>query len=150
MTTVTASNVVFLLGIESVFPTAQRLQEFGTDDAFLTTVVDAAEVQIGVDGYGVAGYVPRNPHQTIRLNASSQSIGMFDAWVDAMDALQDVLYCNAVISYPSLRRKFTLFKGSLMRSSSMADARRVLANREFEISWLPQGPGRAAISAAPI
>lgn len=139
MATITSANVVFLLGIATVYPNPQQLQGFGTDDAFLTDVVDSTETQVGVDGFGVAGYVPRNPKQTIRLLASSASVSVFENWIAAQDTLGDVLYANGTILYPSLGRKYTLYQGALMRVSSMADARKVLANREFEVSWLPQG-----------
>lgn len=147
--TITSANAVFMLAVGGVFPSPVQLQGFGVDDAFTTEMVDASETQVGVDGFGVAGYVPRSPEMTIRLLASSQSFILFEQWVAAQDQLQDVLYANGVISMPAVGRKYTMFMGALMRVSTMADARRVLANREFHIRWLPQGTV-PAISAAPL
>jgi hypothetical protein len=146
---ITSANAVLMLGIESVYPTPQQIQEFAMDDAFTTDLVDASEVQVGVDGFGVAGYVPRSPGMTIRLLASSASFIVFENWVAAMDQLQDVLYANAVITMSSVARKYTCYRGSLMRVSTMADARKVLQAREFHIQWLPRGT-IPAISAAPM
>lgn len=149
MATITASNAVFLLSVAGLFPTPQKLQEFGVDDAFTADVADTAETQVGVDGYGVAGYVPRTVPMTIRFLASSLSLDLFEQWIGAQDAAGEILYSSGLISQPSIGRKYTLYRGTLMRVSTMADVRRVLQNREFHISWLPQGPV-PAISASPL
>ncbi len=137
--TITSANAVLLLGIDSIYPTPVQIQEFGVDDAFTTSQVPATETQVGVDGYGVAGYIPRAPEMTIRLLASSASLIVFENWVAQMDQLQEVLYANANIRLPSVSRSYTCYKGSLMGVSSLADARKVLQNREFHIQWLPSG-----------
>jgi hypothetical protein len=149
MATITSANAVFMLSVASVFPTPVQLQGFGVDDAFATDLVDTTETQVGVDGFGVAGYVPRSPQMTIRLLASSPSIIIFENWIAAQDLAGEVLYAAATIKMPSISRLYTCYQGSLMRASTMADARKVLANREFHIQWLPQGT-IPAISAAPV
>lgn len=146
--TITSANAVFMLAVASVFPTPVQLQEFGVDDAFATEMVDASEAQVGVDGFGVAGYVPRSPTMTVRLLASSPSAVIFENWIAAQDLAQDVFYASGSILLRSVGRKYTMYQGALMQVSTMADARRVLANREFRIRWLPQGTV-PAISAAP-
>lgn len=147
--TITSANATFTLSIDSVYPNAQQLQQFGVDDAFMTDAVDASEVQVGVDGFGVAGYIPRAPAMTIRLLASSPSAVIFEDWIAAMDRLQDVLYGHGLITLASIGRKYTLYTGALMRVSTLADARKTLQNREFHIQWLPAGI-IPAIAAAPL
>lgn len=147
--TITAASAVFLLGIESVAPVQVQLQEFGVDDAFLTDAVEIAETQVGVDGFGVAGYVPRAPTMTVRFLASSRSTVLFEDWIAAQDKLQDILHASGLITYPTLGRKYTLYRGVLMRVNTMADVRKVLQNREFHVTWLPQGT-IPAISSAPV
>ena len=139
MATITASNVIFMLSVSSVVTTSQQLQQFAADDAFLSEAVDAAEVQVGVDGFGVAGYVPRAPIMPIRFLASSPSVTIFENWIEAQDQLGDVLYAQGSLTYPSVSRKYTLYQGTLMRVQTVPDARRVLGPREFRIQWLPQG-----------
>jgi uncharacterized protein (DUF362 family) len=139
MATITSANAVFMLAVPGAISQLTQLQSFGTDDAFLMNVVEATEVQVGVDGYGVAGYIPRSPRHTIRLLASSASVTIFENWIAAMDVAQDVLYANATIRLPSVKRFYTAYMGSPMNFSTMADAKKVLQNREFEIQWLPQG-----------
>lgn len=150
MATITSANAVFVLAVAGLYPGGVQLQGFGVDDAFTTDLVDANETQVGVDGFGVAGYVPRSPTMMIRLLASATvAFSVFENWIAAQDSLQDVLYGSATISMPSIKRKYTCYQGSLMRVSTMADARKVLANREFHIQWLPQG-SIPAISASPM
>jgi hypothetical protein len=146
---ITSANAVFMLSIAGVYPTAQQLQEFGVDDAFTTDAVATTETQVGVDGFGVAGYVPRSPTMTIRLLASSRSFPVFEDWIAAQDALQDVLYGAAIVTLPAIGRKYTCYRGSLLGVSTIADARKVLQNREFHVQWLPSGI-IPAVSASPL
>lgn len=138
--TITSANAIFVLTVPQVFPNGIQLQKFGVDDAFTTEIVDATETQVGVDGFGVAGYIPRSPRMTIRLLASADvDYTVFETWIAQQDLIGDVLYASASIALPSVGRKYTCYQGSLMGISSLPDARRVLANREFNIRWLPQG-----------
>lgn len=145
---ITSANAVLMLRIPTVYDIAQQIQEFGVDDAFTTDAVDASETQVGVDGFGVAGYIPRSPRMRVRLLASSRSLQVFEDWITALDALQDVIYADALITLTSVGKKYTCNRGSLMGVSTHADARRVLQNREFGIQWLPTGT-LPAITSAP-
>lgn len=149
MATITSANSVFLLNIPGVTAGPTQLQGFRVDDAFTNDMVDAAEIQVGVDGYGVAGYVPRSVPMTIGFLASAASALLFENWLAVQDQLQDVLYAAGNITFPSLARKYTLYTGTLVRASTLSDARKVLMAREFHITWLPNGPIQA-ISAAPL
>ena len=138
--TITSANAVVIITVPQVFPNGVQLQKFGVDDAFTVDVVDATETQVGVDGYGVAGYVPRSPRMTIRLLASADvDYTVFETWIAQQDLIGDVIYASMTIALPSVNRKYTCYQGSLRGISTMPDARRVLANREFHIQWLPQG-----------
>ena len=148
--TITSASATFLLTISSLYPQGIQLIGFGVDDAFVAEMADAAETQVGVDGYGVMGYRPREIPMSIRLLASSPSIVVFENWLAQEDALNDKLPAQATILQPAIGRKYTCAYGALMRVSTMAEARRVLQNREFRINFLPQGPGQPAISAAPM
>lgn len=148
MATITAANAVFMLNVPGVTFAPTQLQGFGVDDAFTNEAVEAAETQIGVDGFGVAGYVPREVAMTIRFLASAPAPVLFENWIAYQDTIQDVAYAAGTIILPSVGRKYTCYMGALMRVSTMADVRKVLANREFRINWLPQGTV-PAISAAP-
>src|SRR5579885_1700853 len=146
--TITSANAVFLLSVAGLFSTPQPLQEFGVDDAFMTDPVDVAETQLGVDLVGVAGYVTRSVMMTIRFLASSSSIAIFETWNAAQDQLGDILYGSAIITLPSVGAEYTFYRGVLRRISSLPDARKVLANREFHIEWLPPGGGAPPVTAS--
>lgn len=145
---ITSANSVFMAQVPGAVSSLQQIQGFAADDAFLMNVVEATEVAVGVDGYGTAGYIPRSPMQTIWLQADSISMSFFENWIAAMDQVQDVLYMNATIKLPSIKRIYTLYVGSPMNFSTMADAKKVLQRREFEVRWLPQG-AVPAITFAP-
>lgn len=148
--TITSANVTFQLTVASVYPQGITLLGFGVDDAFVAELADAAETQVGVDGYGVMGYRPREVPMSIRFFASSPSIVVFENWQSAEDQLNDKLPATGIITMPSVGRKYAMQNGALMRVSSMAEARRVLQNREWRVTWLPNGPGQPAISPAPM
>jgi hypothetical protein len=148
--TITAASATFYLSIDLVYPQGVNLQGFGVDDAFIAEMVDSAQVQVGVDAFGVMGYIPREVPMSIRFLAASPSIIVFENWLAAEDQLNDKLRATAIITMPSIGRKYACAFGALMRVSTMAEARRVLQNREWRINWLPQGPGVPAISAAPM
>lgn len=148
--TITSMNAVFMLAIPTVFPSPQLLQGFGVDEAFESEPVDSAVVQTGVDGIGTAGLVPREVPMTVTLLASSASFIIFDNWLAAMDSLRDVIYASAIISMPSISRKWTCYQGALTRYPTMPSARRTLQQRQFQITWMPPGGGQPAIFGAPL
>jgi hypothetical protein len=147
--TITSANAVFMLGISSVFPVPQRLQGFGVDEAFDTEPTEISEVRLGVDSVGVAGWVPRLVKITVTLLPSSPSFLLFENWVTAMDNINEILYANCTIVIPSIGRKYTGAQGSLTRYPPLPNVRKTLMDRQFEITWMPQGLGRPALSQAP-
>lgn len=149
MATITSANAVFLLGIPGVFAPAVQLQAWGVDEAFDTEVVDAAETQLGVDGTGVSGWVPREIPQTITLLASSPSRDVFDAWVAAQDAISDVIYATGNIRIPSLGKQYAMPQGTLKRYPTAPNARKVMMPTAYQIIWQPQ-PGIPAMTVAPL
>jgi hypothetical protein len=133
----TSANVVYMLAIDSVFPSPQQLQGFGVDEAFDTEAADTAEVQLGVDGFAASGWIPRLTTQTITLMAASPSFQIFEDWVAAQDAAKTVFYANGVIHIPAIGRKYNLTQGTLTRFPAMPNAKRVLQQRQFTIIWAP-------------
>jgi hypothetical protein len=133
--TITSASAVYMLSIDTVYPTPQKLEGFGVDEAFDTEATEIAEVQLGVDGFSASGWVPRLTTQTITLIASSPSFRIFEDWVAAMDLIKEVYYANATISIPAIKRKYSLRQGTLTRFSSLPNARKTLQQRQFTIVW---------------
>jgi hypothetical protein len=150
MKSITSSNATFTLTIPGVYAYAVPLQEFAVDDSFTAKAVEVTEIRVGVDGYGVGGFVPTAVPMVIKLLASSPSIVVFENWFAAMAATNDVYYGIGVISQPSLGRKYIMPYGLLKKTDSLAVAKKPLQHPEFTILWLPQGPGVPAIRAVPV
>lgn len=133
--TITAANSSFVLGVATVFPVAQIIQGYATDDAFTTEASDNAEVRIGVDGRISAGWVPYLTPMVIHLQADSPSADIFDAWIAAEDAARDKFAAIATIILPGPGKKYALTKGFLRRLVKIPSARKVLEPRDFTIEW---------------
>jgi len=146
---ITAANATFLLGVPGVYPSAVQLQGFGADDAFTNAAVAVAEARVGVDGYGTGGYVPRMVPMTIKLLPDSISIAIFENYIRYLDTIGDVVFAFGQIIMPSVKLQYSMPKGLLMDVQTAADVRRVLADREFRFTWLPQGPQMPAVTSSP-
>lgn len=132
---ITSANAIFMLTIPGLYPIPQQLKDFGVDEAFDTEQAETAEVQLGVDGATAFGWVPRLTRQTITLLAASPSFIIFENWVMAQDIIEDVYVASATIAIPSISRVYTLTNGALTRFPALPNARRVLQQRTFEITW---------------
>lgn len=148
--TITSANSIYMLSIAGVFNTPQQLMAFGVDEAFDTEPAETAEVVIGVDNYGVAGWRPYNIEQTITLLPSSPSFLIFEQWIAAQGMINEILYASAIVSLPAIGRKYTFPQGALSRYPALPNVRRVLQNRQFRITWMPQGLGRPPVVSSPI
>lgn len=149
MATITSANSVFMLGVAGLFVPAVQLQGWGVDEAFDTEAVDAAETQLGVDATGVSGWVPREISQTLTFLASSASCDVFDSWIAAQDAIEDVIYATGNIRAPSLGKQWAMPQGTLKRYPTAPNAKKVFMPRAYTIIWQPQ-PGVPAMTVSPI
>ena len=147
--TITSANSVYMLGVPGVFSAPQQLQQFAVDEAFDVEQAEITVTQIGVDGEGVAGWVPRPIVHTISLMATSPSNLLFEQWITALDGAREVIYATGTIALPSIQRKYSMQRGILTRYNEHANVRRTLQSRSFQITWLP-GNGLPAFSRAPL
>jgi hypothetical protein len=147
--TITSANSGYILVIPGVFPSGVQLQGYRVDEAFDTEAVDAIETQIGVDGTGVGGWIPREIPQTVTLLGSSPSNDVFEQWQAAQDAIQEVIYASGVIRLPSLSKQFSMARGVFKRPKPIADVKKVIQPQAHVITWLPQ-PVIPAIVKSPL
>lgn len=133
--TLTVANSLYMLVIADLFPVPQQLRGYAADDVFTTEAVDSVEVQMGVDGQLSGGWMPTPKKQTIVLQADSPSVGMFDAWQQSQEAVQDAFIANAFITLTSIGRIFTCTKGFMTSYTPMPDAKKILQPRRFVITW---------------
>lgn len=76
--TLTNANSVVSITTEILYPQAQRLQGYATDDAFESGTVENGEFLMGIDGIFSAGFVYNAVELTITLQADSPSIPIFE------------------------------------------------------------------------
>jgi hypothetical protein len=135
MATITSASSVFMLAVDTVFPTPVRLEGYAVNDAFIAEPSEIAETQVGVDGVVVSGWLPRLTRMAITFLASSPSVDIFEEWMRAEDQITDILYASGQITIPALSKIYYLPQGTLQRVSIPQSARRVLEQRVFDIIW---------------
>lgn len=135
MGSITSANSTYSLVINSVYPNAQILQGYAADDAFSADAVDKAQVVMGVDGRQSAGYIFNPIVQTITLMPDSPSLEVFSNWINAMDAIREILNSTANISLPAIGKKYTLTNGVLVNYKPIPDVKKVMQAVPFKISW---------------
>lgn len=135
MGSITSANSTYSLVINSVYPSAQIMQGYAADDAFSADAVDKAQVVMGVDGRQSAGYIFNPVVQTITIMPDSPSLEVFSNWINAMDAIREILKCSANISLPAIGKKYTLSNGVLVNYKPIPDVKKVMQAVPFKISW---------------
>lgn len=133
--TITASNAVITLVIPGLYDAPQIIQQFSADDVFSADAVQAAEVQMGVDGRLSAGFIYTPKPWNISLMADSDSNDIFENWNNSMQVAQDIFYANGNVLLTSIRRSYTLTKGALTTFPPMVSAGKVLQPRRYTIVW---------------
>ncbi len=133
--TITSANSVFMLAINTLYPTPVQLQGYMADAAFAQESVDIAENVLGVDGIMSSGWVPRMFPQTISIMPSSPSSVIFETWAAAEDTAQEKFFCNATITLKSTGRKYSLQNGVLTNYVPIPEAGKVLRGRPFKLVW---------------
>ena len=132
---ITSANSVLLLGVTSLFPTAQQMQNFATDDMYSMDPVDNAEVVMGADGVMSAGWIPQIKVMHITLMPNSNAMSFFESWFAQEEALREVLYGFGTLNQPSIGRTYALTNGVLSQFAPIADGKKVLQARRFQIKW---------------
>lgn len=132
---ITSANSVYTLTVDTIFNQPQQLQKYAVDDAFTTQVLNAGEVQMGVDGGMAGGFVYVPVVQEIVFIADSPSVALFDQWYNAQLQAKDVYVASGTIIMPSIRTKWAMTFGILVNYSVIPDAKKVLQFRRFGITW---------------
>lgn len=135
MSSITSANSVLLLGVVGLFAVPQQLQGFGADDAFSIDPVDISETVMGVDGKMSSGWIPQIKVMNVTLQADSASNTFFEAWYAAQEAARETYAAFGTIVQPSVGKAYALTNGVLSNFSPMADSKKVLQARKFQIKW---------------
>lgn len=135
MSTLTTANSAFALQIAGLYPIAQSIQGYATDDSFAADDIEPAEVMMGVDGHLSGGYTPVPKKLNVTLQADSASNAIFDNWISAQDAAKEIYIANAIISLAGTGDKYAFTRGILTSASPMAGSKKVLQPRKFVITF---------------
>jgi len=133
--TLTAANSVYLLAIADLYPVAQKLEGYATDDAFSVEDIAPAEVVKGVDGKMSGAFLPTVSPQTIVLQADSPSIDIFENWLSAQKAAREIMYASATILLPAVGKKYACSKGVLTKVTQHAGVKKTLGPQTYQITW---------------
>jgi hypothetical protein len=135
MADITSANSVLMLGVAGLFTVPQQLQGFAQDDMYSMAAVDNKEVQIGADGILSAGWIPQIKVLSITLQADSASNTFFESVYAAEEAAKAPFFFFGVINQPAVSKLYTLTNGVMKSYSPLADAKKILQPRKFEIHF---------------
>lgn len=135
MANLTSVNSVLMLSIAGLYPTAQQIQGFATDDAFSSDEVDTAETKMGVDGKMSSGYTPFITPLKVTLQGDSPSMIIFENWLSAQKAARDVYIGAATIYIPSVGRKYAFTNGVLVKAPSMPSVKKLIEQVSYTIDF---------------
>lgn len=143
MGAVTAADIVYSITIPLVFPTPVQIQGFATDEVLDIPSIRSAETMMGVDGVLSVGFVFVPVIQTLSLQADSLSNDVFDTWwAQSQSTLQSYI-ATATILMPSISKKYNLNGGILTGYKPLANAKKLLQPRTFELTWQNIAPAPA-------
>lgn len=135
MATITSANSEYILTIPLVFAVAQPLDRYATDDAFDTEDVTPVEAKMGVDGKMSYGFTPFMTKQILHFQADSDSIAVFDTWLQAMETVNEVFPADGSIILPAVGKIVTLTNGVLTRAKKLPDNKKLLEPQSYELTW---------------
>ncbi|WP_447876937.1 phage tail fiber protein [Serratia fonticola] len=135
MSTITTANSVFMLAITNLYPTPQRLEGYGADDAFTAEAHDLTETVMGIDGNLSGGFIFTPTNIPIILMPDSPAVEIFDTWRTTMRTLRETLTANATIQLPATRKKYTLTKGFLISMPPLPGVKKTLQPITYMTRW---------------
>jgi hypothetical protein len=135
MSSLTSANSVLMLGVLGLYTVPQQLQGFSQDDMYSVEAVETKEVQMGADGKLSSGWIPQIKTMSVTLQADSDSNTFFEAWYAAEESAQDSYKAFGTIVQPAVGKSYTLTNGVLTNYTPIAEAKKILQPRKFQIKW---------------
>ena len=135
MSSITSANATLVLSVAGLYPSPQQIQGFAAEDIFSMDAIDPAELYMGADGNLSAGFTYVAVKQSIHLQADSPSNKIFEALRQFELSNVEKSVISGVITIPSVKKQYSLVNGYLTSYPPIADAKRVLQPRKYEITW---------------
>lgn len=140
----TTANATIYFSLPALFPAPFQLQQFSADEIMDASEVEGAETSMGVDGVLSGGYINVPFEQGYSLQPDSPSIVFFDQWFYQQKAILDTLNPSAVITMPSLGKKWNMTKGFLVGYKPMPDMKKIAQPQKFRVRWQSAIPAPTA------
>lgn len=133
--TLTAANVVLMLGVTGLYDVPRRMQGFSADDVTDMEALGVGETQMGVDGRLSAGYVFNAVSQNITIQADSESIDFFENWQQAEAQRREKYIAFGSILVKATGKRYTMTRGFMTTAMLMPAIRKTLQPRRFTLQW---------------
>ena len=133
--TITAVNSVFYLTVPGLYPAPVKIEGYSTDAAISMAQRNPVIAQVGVDGHTSFGLVMTTKEISVTLAADSPSLRLFEDWAAALDALREVLLCNAEFTLPAIGRKYVGSRGGMTAVQDMPVVAQTLQASAFVITF---------------
>lgn len=122
---ITSANASATL-ILDLFPAGVKLEHFSADGAWSQDQYQVLETRMGVDGHMVAGYTPVEKNVTFHFQPNSPSIEKLNLIWQTMETSRSPLWCNIIITVPSIKTTYVCANGVLMDYKMISNAAKVL------------------------
>ncbi|GGN49338.1 hypothetical protein GCM10011349_19890 [Novosphingobium indicum] len=133
--TLTSANAILLIGVDLIFPVAQRIQGFSTDDLTDMDNVEPVETAMGIDGRLSAGFVPVPTRQNITLQADSESNDFFDFWHTYERGKREKVVATGTLIVPGVKTQWAMTRGFLRSFPPIPALRKSAQPRRYTIEW---------------
>jgi hypothetical protein len=133
--TLTTANSAFTLAARGIFPVPFRLEGYATDDSFAVDDVTPGEIQMGVDGFLSAGYIPYVTQITFMFQATSPSIAYLDSIIAQQKAQREMVIFDGTGFLQGTEQKYAMTNGYLISFTPANTGKKVLQPRKFTFAF---------------
>lgn len=133
--TLTTANSAFTLAARGIFPAPFQLQGYSVDDSFAVDDVTPGEVQMGVDGFLSAGYIPYVTQITFSFQATSPTIDYLDSIIAQQKANREMVIFDGTGLIQGTQEKYAMTNGYLTSFTPANTGKKVLQPRKFTFSF---------------
>jgi hypothetical protein len=132
--TLTNANSSMAMTTEALYPSAQRIQGYATDDAYEGAAVENGEYLMGIDGKLSAGFVFNAAGLTMTLQADSPSLLLFENIYQYEQTNRTKLLQQVTISIPGLGRRYS-YKDGYMTSYKVPAGKKIMQPAVVEFTF---------------
>lgn len=126
---ITSANSKLRIVVPAYYPGGFDVDDYAADNMFEAAPLQNKEDMMSADGKYHAGFVFNPAEFTITLMPTSNALSLLDDWMAAERAIISAFACNAVLTVPALKKKWTMVNGVLFSLPPLPPGRKVLQPR---------------------